>query len=98
MPTYEYKCKQCGFKFEEFQSIVSDPIRICPVCNTAAVERIINGGAGLIFKGSGFYLTDYKHKNSSGASSGSGSSASSDSSASSASVPKATENVKKESV
>lgn len=98
MPTYEYKCKQCGFKFEEFQSIVSDPIRICPVCNAAAVERLINGGAGLIFKGSGFYLTDYKHKNSSGVGTSTSSSSGSETSSGSASVPKTTENIKKESV
>jgi len=61
MPTYEYQCRECGFKFEEFQSIVSEPIRVCPKCN-GKVERLINGGIGLIFKGSGFYLTDYKNK------------------------------------
>ena len=61
MPTYEYQCQECGFKFEEFQSIVSEPIRVCPKCN-GKVERLINGGIGLIFKGSGFYLTDYKNK------------------------------------
>ena len=61
MPTYEYRCRECGFKFEEFQSIVSEPIRVCPKCN-GKVERLINGGIGLIFKGSGFYETDYKNK------------------------------------
>lgn len=66
MPTYEYACKECGFRFEEFQSIVSEPIRICPKCK-GEVERLINGGIGLIFRGSGFYLTDYKNSNSSGA-------------------------------
>ena len=64
MPTYEYACKECGFRFEEFQSIVSEPIRICPKCK-GDVERLINGGIGLIFRGSGFYLTDYKNSNSS---------------------------------
>jgi putative FmdB family regulatory protein len=65
MPTYEYKCQACGYKFEKFQSIVAEPILVCPECSEKRVERLINGGSGLIFKGSGFYLTDYKHKNSS---------------------------------
>ena len=60
MPTYEYKCDECGHEFEAFQSIKDEPIKVCPVCN-AKVHRIINGGAGVIFKGSGFYITDYKH-------------------------------------
>ena len=62
MPTYEYKCKDCGFKFEEFQSIADAPLEECPSCN-GKLERLVSGGAGLIFKGSGFYITDYKHKN-----------------------------------
>ena len=61
MPTYEYYCTSCGFEFEEFQSIASEPISICPKCNQR-VERKISGGVGLIFKGSGFYITDYKNK------------------------------------
>ena len=60
MPTYEYYCTSCGFEFEEFQSIASAPINICPKCNEH-VKRKISGGAGLIFKGSGFYITDYKN-------------------------------------
>ena len=63
MPTYEYHCKDCGFEFEEFQSIASEPLQICPKCN-GRVERKISGGTGLIFKGSGFYITDYKNKKS----------------------------------
>jgi putative FmdB family regulatory protein len=66
MPTYEYRCEK-GHVFEEFQSILADPIQICPLCGAHA-ERIISGGTGLIFKGSGFYTTDYAHKNSSGSS------------------------------
>ena len=65
MPTYEYKCTECGFDFEEFQSIVSAPLEVCPKCK-GKIKRVIAGGVGLIFKGSGFYLTDYKNKHSSG--------------------------------
>ena len=57
MPTYEYYCTSCGFEFEEFQSIASEPIQICPQCR-GQVQRKISGGGGLIFKGSGFYITD----------------------------------------
>lgn len=63
MPTYEYKCDTCGYIFEEFQSINDEPIKICPKCG-GNVKRIISGGVGLIFKGSGFYITDYKRGNS----------------------------------
>ncbi len=62
MPTYEYFCTSCGFEFEEFQSIASEPISTCPNCQ-AHVQRKISGGSGLIFKGSGFYITDYKKSN-----------------------------------
>ncbi|MHB2150215.1 FmdB family zinc ribbon protein [Calditrichota bacterium LG25] len=61
MPTYEYICTKCGYEFEEFQSISAEPISICPKCN-GRVERKISAGAGLVFKGSGFYITDYKNK------------------------------------
>lgn len=64
MPTYEYKCDNCGFRFEEFQSMNDAPIDKCPKCN-GKVQRLIGAGAGMIFKGSGFYLTDYKKSNSS---------------------------------
>jgi putative FmdB family regulatory protein len=60
MPTYEYRCRKCGHEFEEFQSITADPITRCPKCGKKAVERLIGTGAGIIFKGSGFYETDYK--------------------------------------
>ena len=63
MPTYEYFCTSCGFEFEEFQSIASEPISVCPKCSEH-VQRKISGGTGLIFKGSGFYITDYKNKKS----------------------------------
>src|SRR2546429_4509271 len=60
MPTYEYQCDACGNKFEKFQSIKSAPIRKCPKCGKNKVRRLISTGAGLIFKGSGFYITDYR--------------------------------------
>ncbi len=59
MPTYEYDCEVCGNNFELFQSISAPPADNCPNCG-GAVKRRIHGGVGLIFKGSGFYLTDYK--------------------------------------
>ncbi|AFN75104.1 regulatory protein, FmdB family [Melioribacter roseus P3M-2] len=66
MPTYEYKCNDCGYLFEEFQKISDEPLSTCPKCG-GAVKRLIGAGAGPIFKGSGFYHTDYKVKsNSSG--------------------------------
>jgi putative FmdB family regulatory protein len=61
MPTYEYLCKDCGFEFEEFQSMAAEPLHVCPSCG-GHVRRLISGGGGLIFKGSGFYETDYKRK------------------------------------
>ena len=69
MPTYDYLCRQCGEKFEHFQSMSSPALKTIPFCKNCKkenckVERIISGGTGLIFKGSGFYLTDYKNKKS----------------------------------
>jgi len=58
MPTYEYKCPKCGTEFEAFQKITSKPVAKCPKCGGRA-KRQLSGGAGLVFKGSGFYLTDY---------------------------------------
>ncbi|MBI4535266.1 MAG: zinc ribbon domain-containing protein [Ignavibacteriae bacterium] len=60
MPTYQYVCKQCGHELEELQSINDPPLTRCPNCNTDGLVRAIGAGGGLIFKGSGFYLTDYK--------------------------------------
>src|SRR3954470_23775838 len=60
MPTYEYECKACGHKFEKFQSIKSSAIKKCPECGKSKVRRLIGTGAGLLFKGSGFYITDYR--------------------------------------
>jgi putative FmdB family regulatory protein len=60
MPTYEYECDACGNRFEKFQSITAAPIKKCPECGKAKVRRLIGTGAGLLFKGSGFYITDYR--------------------------------------
>ena len=60
MPTYEYKCEACGHGFERFQPITAAPIKKCPECGKNKVRRLIGTGAGLIFKGSGFYITDYR--------------------------------------
>lgn len=70
MPTYEYACEKCGHEFEHFQSIKDGPLEICPKDQCAqkrwgkgCVKRAISGGAGLLFKGSGFYITDYRSDN-----------------------------------
>jgi putative FmdB family regulatory protein len=67
VPTYEYTCEKCGHRFDQFQSISSKPLTVCPkeACSQKTwgkgkVKRAISGGAGLIFKGSGFYITDYR--------------------------------------
>ena len=60
MPTYEYRCHACDNKWEEFQSIKAEPTKKCPKCKKAKAERIISAGGGILFKGSGFYLTDYR--------------------------------------
>jgi len=59
MPTYEYKCRKCGHQFEAFQSIKAAPLKRCPKCR-GQVRRLLGTGAGVIFKGSGFYATDYR--------------------------------------
>jgi putative FmdB family regulatory protein len=59
MPTYQYRCHDCGYEFEEFQSMTEDAISVCPECK-GHTRRLITGGAGLLFKGSGFYITDYR--------------------------------------
>lgn len=57
MPTYEYKCRTCGYSFDSFQSIHDEPLKVCPKCGRE-IRRVINGGSGVIFKGAGFYVTD----------------------------------------
>lgn len=59
MPTYEYRCDSCGYRFEKFQSMTVDPLTTCPKCG-GHVQRLISPGNGFLFKGSGFYATDYR--------------------------------------
>ncbi len=65
MPTYEYECPHCGHKFEAFQNIKDQPLEKCPKCERKP-RRLIGSGSGIIFKGSGFYATDYRKKSTSG--------------------------------
>ena len=60
MPTYDYRCKVCGHEFEYFQSMKDDALRKCPACKKSSLERLIGTGAAILFKGSGFYETDYR--------------------------------------
>lgn len=79
MPTYEYSCDHCHSEIEIFHSISAPPVTICPECEKPGLRRNISGGAGLIFKGSGFYETDYKRKSGKSEAASSSSSKSSDS-------------------
>ncbi|MCX5681051.1 MAG: zinc ribbon domain-containing protein [Candidatus Omnitrophica bacterium] len=65
MPTYDYECSTCGHTFEEFQSMVEKRLKKCPKCGKLSLDRLLGTGSGVIFKGSGFYQTDYKNKDSS---------------------------------
>lgn len=65
MPTYDYRCEGCGHEMALFQGITEDPIKTCPECEEDKLRRLIGSGAGIIFKGSGFYETDYKRSRSS---------------------------------
>ena len=60
MPTYEYACDACDHQFEEFQSITAEPLKKCPECGKTRLRRLFGTGAAIIFKGSGFYQTDYR--------------------------------------
>ena len=59
MPTYKYECNKCGHQFERFQSMMDEPVKRCPKCK-GKVSRLLSAGVGVIFKGKGFYQTDYK--------------------------------------
>ncbi len=85
MPTYDYICDQCGHEFEAFESITADPQTECPACHEAKLRRKIGPGAAIIFKGSGFYQTDYRSDSYKKAAKADSSSTGSDSSASSSS-------------
>ena len=64
MPTYDYLCAGCGHRFEAFHSMTAESLRKCPECKQPKLDRLIGAGAGVIFKGSGFYQTDYKNSGS----------------------------------
>ena len=81
MPTYDYECQACGHGWELFQSMKDSPVKSCPECKKRKAKRLMGLGAGLIFKGSGFYETDYKRAGSD-KKEGGGESSSSDSSSS----------------
>jgi putative FmdB family regulatory protein len=59
VPTYDYQCEKCGYEFEKFQSITAPTLRKCPKCGKSALKRLIGTGSAVIFKGTGFYQTDY---------------------------------------
>ncbi|HEX8692794.1 MAG TPA: zinc ribbon domain-containing protein [Longimicrobium sp.] len=89
MPTYEYRCPECGTEFEKFQKMSDEPVAECPSCG-AKSQRKLSGGAGLLFKGSGFYITDYRgegYKKAAEAEKGGGSSASEGKSGSKSEAP-----------
>ena len=65
MPNYDYECSACGHTFEEFQTMTDKKLTKCPKCGKQKLSRLIGGGSGMIFKGTGFYQTDYKNKPSS---------------------------------
>ncbi len=88
MPTYDYECGACNHKWELFQSIKAEPEKKCPACKKKKARRLIGAGAGLIFKGSGFYLTDYRSKSYKDAAKADKSASESSSSKSESSAPK----------
>jgi putative FmdB family regulatory protein len=66
MPTYEYRCDHCGFEEEVFQRITEDALVTCPNCKQDTFHRIVSGGAGVLYKGEGWYVTDYSKRSSGG--------------------------------
>ncbi|MCM8804698.1 MAG: zinc ribbon domain-containing protein [Candidatus Omnitrophica bacterium] len=60
MPTYEYECGKCGYRFEQFQKMTDQPLKKCPKCKGNKLKRLIGLGGGVIFKGPGFYTTEYR--------------------------------------
>ena len=62
MPSYNYECSKCGHTLQEFQSMSEKPVVACPKCKKKSLVRLISGGSGILFKGTGFYETDYKKK------------------------------------
>jgi len=60
MPTYDYQCDGCGHRFEEFQYFSEEPLKVCPKCQAETLRRLFGTGAAVLFKGSGFYETDYR--------------------------------------
>ena len=66
MPTYDYACQSCDHEFEQFQSMSAALLTKCPECGEKKLKRLVGAGAGLIFKGTGFYITDYKNKSGGG--------------------------------
>jgi putative FmdB family regulatory protein len=60
MPTYDYRCSKCDHTWELFQSIKAEPVKKCPACGKSGAQRVIGPGAGILFRGSGFYQTDYR--------------------------------------
>jgi putative FmdB family regulatory protein len=70
MPTYEYECSSCKYLFEELQSMSAPPLEVCPSCGKSSLRRLVGGGIGIIFKGSGFYVNDSKKKTASSSGAG----------------------------
>ncbi|MBS1902747.1 MAG: zinc ribbon domain-containing protein [Bacteroidetes bacterium] len=66
MPTYDYRCSECSFEQEIFQSMSEAPLHTCPNCGKESFARVISGGAGVLYKGEGWYVTDYSKKSSGG--------------------------------
>ncbi len=99
MPTYEYECQKCHKELEVFQKMTDEPLKKCPSCGKMALRKKIGTGAGIIFKGNGFYSTDYRsesYKNAEKKDKGESSSSSKSSEKTSTTTEKKTENIKKD--